>query len=359
MRAAIRAGYRHIDTAYLYNNQAFVGRAIAEAIAAGEVTRGDLFVTTKVAFFPAGADPSSIWVPIAFHPNNTKGLETTRAGIDECLALLGLDHVDLLLIHNPCTAPADYAASAAPHCGELSRSMLTAEERELILAHRLAKAHAARDAPFALASRAASWRALEEAREAGKARFIGVSNYPAPLMEEMAGYAQVAAAVNQLELHPRFSSPGLRALAAATGLRLTAYGSGNSAAIEKSPVVAAVAARRGLSATRVVLQWTLARGACVIPRTANVGHMEENWGAGSPSEAQQLTPGDLAELDALDEGHPYYWSPMLVCYPTPRPSHNNPSPQPAPVLTPPAPPKTPSRNRPLLPPGAQKDRRAQ
>lgn len=100
VRAAIRSGYRHIDTALLYNCQAAVGKAIAEAIAAGEVTREELFVTTKVSFYPPGSTGVGHFAPICFNPNNVKGAEV--AGIAECLQLLGLDYVDLLLIHNPC-----------------------------------------------------------------------------------------------------------------------------------------------------------------------------------------------------------------------------------------------------------------
>ena len=100
VRAAIRSGYRHIDTALLYNCQAAVGKAIAEAIAAGEVTREELFVTTKVSFYPPGSTGVGHFAPICFNPNNVKGAEV--AGIADCLQLLGLDYVDLLLIHNPC-----------------------------------------------------------------------------------------------------------------------------------------------------------------------------------------------------------------------------------------------------------------
>eukprot|EP01051_Picozoa_sp_SAG22_P003803 SAG22_NODE_190_length_15715_cov_21.164980_5_plen_129_part_00 len=113
-------------------------------------------------------------------------------------------------------------------------------------------------------------------------------------------------AVNQLELHPRFSSPSLRKHAAATGLVLTGYGSGNSVAIEKNPIVTAIAARLGCSAVAVVLKWTLARGVCVVPRTANPAKIEENI---SKAPLLPLAADDLAALDSLNEAHPYYWEP--------------------------------------------------
>jgi len=320
---AIKQGYRHIDTALLYNNQEAVGAGIRDAVAAGLVKREELFVTTKVAFYPAGADASSVMVHIRRHPENEKGLEATRAAVDLCLRLLGLDYVDLLLIHNPCTGVADYQASTAPHCFELGKgadlspSGLSAEERALVLGHRLARANAAYDEAAAEAARAASWRALEEARAAGKARFIGVSNYAPHLVRAMDAYATVAAAVNQLELHPRFSSPTLRALARERGMVLTGYGSGNSVKIEASPVVAAIAARRGESAVAVVLRWTLQRGVSVVPRTASAAKMAENLR--TCTDGKDLSAEDLGTLDALNQAHPYYWEPLPLCPPGTKP----------------------------------------
>jgi len=194
-----------------------------------------------------------------------------------------------------------------PHNFELSKTRFTPAERELILGGRLAQVHAAWDPAAACAARAATWRALEEAKAAGKARFIGVSNFPPYLIREMDAYAAIAPAVNQLELHPRASSPALRALAAATGMALTAYGTGNSAAIERSPVVAAIAERRRTSPIGVVIQWTLQRGVTVIPRTATLAHMEANFESAA---APALSAEELAQLDALNEAHFYYWEPL-------------------------------------------------
>ena len=233
VRAAIRAGYRLVDTALLYNNQEAVGLAIREAIAAGDVTREELFVTSKCAFYPAAADGANTTVHIRFHANNKKGEAETAAAVDECLALLGLEYVDLMLIHNPCTGIADYQASSSPHCFELAKALgpngMTEAERALVMQHRLAAANAVYDEPAAEAARAASWRALEAARAAGKCKFIGVSNYSPHLLRAMDKYATVQPACNQLELHPRFSSPALRAMVKGElKLALTAYGTGAS-----------------------------------------------------------------------------------------------------------------------------------
>jgi diketogulonate reductase-like aldo/keto reductase len=317
VREAIRQGYRHFDTALLYDNQEAVGRGIREAIEAGEVTREELFVTTKCAFYPAGADAPDVMVHIKRHQENEKGLEVTRRAIENCLSLLGLDYVDLMLIHNPCTTAVDYQASTVPHCFELGKGAFTQEERDLVTRHRLARANAAYDEAAAEAARAASWKALEQARAAGKVRFIGVSNYPVRLLKAMDAYADVLPAVNQLELHPRFSSPALRALAAERGFVLTGYGSGNSVAIENSPVVAAIANARGESPLATVLRWTLQRGVSVVPRTANPAHMAENLrvAVATAKGESVLAAAELATLDALDQAHPYYWHPLPLLPP--------------------------------------------
>jgi D-xylose reductase len=303
---AIKLGYRQLDTALLYNNQEAVGQGIARALADGLCTRSELFVTSKVAFYPTAADGSNCFSPISFHPENVKSLEATRSAIQLCLSKLQLSYVDLMLIHNPLTQLDEYQASAAPHCFELGGSGLSSEERALVLQHRLSKVQL--DEAAGESARAAAWKALEEAQAAGQCKFIGVSNYPARLIEAMDKYAAVAPAVNQIEFHPRFSSPSLRAVAASRGLVLTAYGSGNSTRLSKSPVVAAMAERLGLQPLAVVLQWTLQHGVVVIPRTANVQHMAEN--AAVATAGAQLSAEDMAALDALNEAHPYYWWPL-------------------------------------------------
>ena len=261
--------------------------------------------TPKVGFYPVQADGTNCFSPIAFHPSNRKGYDTTREAIDLCLAKLQLTYVDLLLIHNPLTDLVEYNASAVPHAFELSKSILTNEERELIFAFRLSKVKY--DEAAGEAVRAATWKALEEAHTAGKTRFIGVSNYTTRQCAAMAAYATVMPAVNQLELHPRASSPALRAAATAEGMVIIAYGSCNSVALEKSPVVAAIATRRGVSPLAVVLRWTLHKGVVIIPRTANVKHMEDNMKVAMGGEP--LCEADVAALDALNEAHFYYWLP--------------------------------------------------
>eukprot|EP00928_Gymnodinium_smaydae_P040489 TRINITY_DN27455_c0_g2_i1.p1 TRINITY_DN27455_c0_g2~~TRINITY_DN27455_c0_g2_i1.p1 ORF type:complete len:367 (+),score=36.17 TRINITY_DN27455_c0_g2_i1:56-1156(+) len=328
VKAAIQIGYRHIDTALLYNNQEAVGEGIRQAIAAGYATREELFVTTKVAFYPAGATENNVWIPIIYHQENKKGKAAVPQAVDLCLKKLGLEYVDLLLIHNPCTDVAEYQASCAPHFFELAKSNLTAAERDMILSRRLQEVSAsvAQSGGSGDVERSDTWLGLEEVRKAGKCRYIGVSNYPARLLHAMSeavrdGLATLMPAVNQLELHPRYSSPRLRAEASRLGVQLTGYGSGNSVRIEQNAVVARLAAKYGCSPTAVVLRWTVQRGVVVVPRTANPSHIRENFqvatGTGEAG-GFALSDDDLAEIDALNEDYPYYWSPLPCLTPEER-----------------------------------------
>lgn len=311
VRHAIRAGYRHIDTALLYDNQEAVGRAIQEAIAAGDVTREELWVTSKVGFYPAQADGCNTKVHLSFHSCNAKGRASTAVAIDLCLKKLQLDYVDLMLIHNPATDVDEYEASGCCHFFELAGNtkdahQISETERAMIFNNRMSKVHV--DQAAAVKARAETWKALEDARYANKARFIGVSNYAPSLVAEMEQYATLMPAVNQLELHPRFASPELREQAKDLGFVLTGYGSGNSVQIEKSKVVAEIARRNAITPLGVVLRWTLQNGVGVLPRSANRAHIEENLAAADPT--HKLSEEDMALIETLDQNHPYYWSPL-------------------------------------------------
>lgn len=327
VKAAIRAGYRHIDTALLYSNQEPVGEALKQLFEAGEVKRDEIWVTSKVAFYPPAADGENLWIPgvdVPWCPTNRHGYEHVKASIDLCLKKLQLDYVDMFLIHNPATEIDEYNASGVCHQFELSQVGFPGQskfvldlpdERDLIMQNRLKKANAVYDEAKAERVREDSWRGLEEAREQKKCRFIGVSNYPPRLMQAMEKYAKVFPCVNQLEFHPRFSSPTLQRYCKEKGVVLTAYGTGNSARIEmgtkRGEVAAELAKKYKVCPTRIVLRWTLQHGVVGIPRTAHEGKMKANIEA---IDAFELTPKEMERLDALNEGHSYYWSP-LTCQP--------------------------------------------
>ena len=324
--AWLRLGGRYVDTALLYGNQ----REVGEGIRQSGVPREDVFLCTKVAFFPADSDASTWMFRDRGGAANLKGGE--EASLDLCLEELGVGYVDLLLVHSPCTSAAEYRAASAPHFFELSRLHGKAGAvpealpdgtllRPLVLTHqRAAAAQAARAegrGPVeALAAVEATWRALERCKASGKARHVGVSNFPAELLEAMAEFPAPAAypAVNQLEMHPRFASPRLRAVASQRGCVLIGYGLNHALQIlaqgggSGGEVVASVARRCGGTPTQVLLAWLRTKGAVSIPRSRDPAHMSENLAALD----LDLSAGDVAALDALDADHPHYWMPQAT-----------------------------------------------
>lgn len=206
--AAIRAGYRSIDTAAIYGNEAGIGRAIRDA----EVARADLFVTTK------------LW-------NDHHGYDAAQVGLDESLDRLGLDHVDLYLIHWPC-----------PGQGRIVET----------------------------------WKGLIALRESGKVRSIGVSNFTPALLDRIVGETGIVPAVNQIELHPRFQQEALRAAHTRHGIVTESWsplGRGHGLA---DPILAAIAKAHGRTPAQIVLRWHLQNGLVAIPKTATPARIAEN-----------------------------------------------------------------------------------
>jgi diketogulonate reductase-like aldo/keto reductase len=202
--SGLRAGYRLIDTALLYANHA----EVRAGMALSGVPREEIFLLSKVAFFPQDAT-ESLWM---YNPNNVKGNE--MKSIDQCLEELGVEYLDLLLVHNPCVSVAEYNASCCPHFFEL-KGAEGGMPATLPNGHRLrelvAEAEYARcsaiDRDASREARRCTWARLEQAKGEGKCRHLGVSNYNAELLTEMKGYASELPVINELELHPRFSSP--------------------------------------------------------------------------------------------------------------------------------------------------------
>ena len=229
IKDALAVGYRSIDTAAVYQNEEDVGRAIR----ASGIGREDLFVTTKVA-------------------DKDHGRDTTLRAFDESLKRLGLDYVDLYLIHWPVP--------------KLNRYVET-------------------------------WAALVELRKEGRARSVGVSNFNADHLERVIDATGVVPAVNQVELHPLFQQRPLRAVHERLGIRTEGYSPLGVNRVLSLPAVSGIAERLGRTPAQVVLAWHLARGFITIPKSAHPGRMRENW----DSLSIRLSGDDLARLDALDE----------------------------------------------------------
>lgn len=227
---ALETGYRSIDTAAIYGNEKGVGRALA----ASGLPRKDLFVTTKV------------W-------NADQGYDATLRAFDTSLAALGLDHVDLYLIHWP--APA----------------------RDLY-----------RD----------SWRALERLAGEGRIRAAGVSNFQPGHLRRLLEDATLTPAVNQIELHPGLQQAELRAFHAEHAIATEAWSPLAQGAVLGEPVIAGLAARYGRSPAQIVIRWHLQLGNIVIPKSVTPARIRENFDVFGFT----LTAEEMQALAALDRG---------------------------------------------------------
>jgi diketogulonate reductase-like aldo/keto reductase len=228
VRVALDAGYRLVDTAKLYGNEEGVGRAIAES----GLPRDEVFVTTKV------------W-------NSDHGFDTTLRAFDHSLDLLGLDVIDLYLVHWP-----------APM---LDRYVDT-------------------------------WRALERLYAEGRARAIGVSNFTIAHLERLRAECDVTPLVNQVELHPGFVQEELRAYHRERGIVTEAWSPlGRGHGLLDDPVVTGIADTHGRTPAQVVLRWHVQLGNVVIPKSVRAERIRENFDVFGFS----LTDDEMAALSAL------------------------------------------------------------
>jgi 2,5-diketo-D-gluconate reductase A len=226
----LRLGYRLIDGAAIYGNEEGQG----EGIRMSDVPRDQIFVTTKV------------W-------NDAQGHDPALRAAEASLARLGLDHVDLLLIHWPCPSRGLYVDT---------------------------------------------WRALIRLKEEGRARSIGVSNFNAPHLERLIGETGVVPVLNQIEVNPRLQQTELRALHDSLGIvtqSWTPLGQGKSFA---APAVTEAARRTGKTPAQVILRWHVQIGASVIPRSTREAGLAENLDIFDFA----LSPEEMAAIAALDEG---------------------------------------------------------
>lgn len=228
---ALEAGYRSIDTAAAYGNEEGTGKAIA----ASGIARDELFVTTKLA-------------------NGDQGYDSALRAFDTSLAKLGLDHVDLYLIHWPMPAKGTFVDS---------------------------------------------YRAFEKILADGRARAIGVSNFLPDHLERLTGETSVVPAVNQIELHPQLQQAESRAFHASRGIVTEAWSPlGSGRGLLEVPTVAAVAHKHGRTPAQVVLRWHLQLGHVVIPKSVTPSRITENIEVFD----FELDDDDLAAFAALDEG---------------------------------------------------------
>jgi 2,5-diketo-D-gluconate reductase A len=265
VREAIRAGYRHIDTAEGYQNESGVGAGIKQALASGGLVREDLFVTTK------------LWPGNPAWGQAAKTTESTVTSLDESLKRLGLDYVDLYLIH----------------------------------------------APFERDQRLAQWRGLVELKRQGKARAIGVSNFSMKHIDELGAAGLPMPDANQLELHPWSQKPALVRYLEAKAITPIAYSSlvplstwrvaeghasakteGMKADGEKhdSPFKT-MAKKYGVSESQVLLRWAVQKGYPVLPKSTNPDRIRKN----ADIFDFDIDDDDMAAIEKMDRGDGVAW----------------------------------------------------
>jgi diketogulonate reductase-like aldo/keto reductase len=234
--AALGAGYRHVDTAAVYRNEADVGAVIRSS----GLESGSVWVTTKLA-------------------NGDQGVATARRAFEASLERLGMDAVDLYLLHWP-------------------------HERRL-----------------------ESWRVLEQLQAEGLARSIGVSNFLVRHLDELLAHANVPPAVNQIELSPflyRSREDTLRRCAEER-IAVEAYSPLTKGRRLDDSTVAAIAAEVGRTPAQMLIRWSLQKGFVVLPRSSNATRIVENASVFDFA----LDDDQMAALDALDEGLTTGWNP--------------------------------------------------
>jgi 2,5-diketo-D-gluconate reductase A len=230
VEGAIDAGYRHVDTAKLYFNEAGVGAGVR----ASGIPRDEIFVTTKV------------W-------NDDQGYDETLRAFDASLELLGMDYVDLYLIHWPAPKQDRYVDT---------------------------------------------WRALEAIKRDGRARSIGVSNFNPSHLEKLLANATESPVINQVEIQPWLQQRELRDFDAARGIVTEAWSPLARGRVIGDPTLEAIGEKHGKSSAQVVIRWHLEQGLVVIPKSNSIERIREN----SQVFDFELDATDLAAIAALESG---------------------------------------------------------
>lgn len=237
IQAALQAGYRSIDTAAIYGNEEGVGRAIA---AAG-IPREKLFITTK------------LW-------NANQGFDATIAAFDESMKKLGLDYLDLYLIHWPLPSQGKYVET---------------------------------------------WKALEHLYQSGRVRAIGVSNFKIHHLKDILANGEIKPMVNQVEYHPRFNQKELHEFCKTNGIQLEAWSPLMQGDLLNEPTLVEIANKYNKSVAQVIIRWDLQMGVVTIPKSTKPHRIAENADVFD----FDLTSEDLEKINSLNTGERMYADP--------------------------------------------------
>jgi alcohol dehydrogenase (NADP+) len=263
---ALRLGYRHLDCAFIYGNEAEIGQALRGAFDAGVVAREQLWITSK------------LW-------NDAHAPQDVRPALEKTLADLQLEAIDLYLVHWPVA---------------VRKGVFGPEKASDLL-------------PLSEVPLAATWQAMEELVDAGLTRHIGVSNFGPRHLEELLAGARIAPEMNQVELHPYLQQDELLALCRRHGVHVTAYsplGSLDRPAtmrgqdepvLLEDPTVTSIAVRHQATNAQVLIAWALQRGTAAIPKTVRPERLRENLAAAEV----ELAAEDMRQLAVLDRGRRY------------------------------------------------------
>jgi len=233
VKVAIKHGYRSIDTAAIYENEEGVGQGIREGLKEAGISREDLFVTSKV------------W-------NADLGYESTIAAYEKSLQKLGLEYLDLYLIHWPVEGKYKEA-----------------------------------------------WRALETLYKEAKVKAIGVSNFQIHHLKDLMEDAEVKPMVNQVECHPRLTQKEVQAFCKEQGIQLEAWSPLMQGELLDNDVLQAIATKHGKSVAQVILRWDLQNGIVTIPKSTKEHRIVEN----STVFDFELTEEEMNQIDGLNQNH--------------------------------------------------------
>jgi len=231
VQTAIRHGYRSIDTAAIYGNEEGVGQGIRQGLKEAGINREELFVTSKV------------W-------NSDLGYESTRKAFELSLKKLGLEYLDLYLIHWPVAGKYKEA-----------------------------------------------WRALEQLYKEGRIKAIGVSNFQIHHLQDLMQDAEIKPMINQVEFHPRLTQTELRAFCKEQGIQVEAWSPLMQGQLLDHPVLKEIADRHHKSIAQVILRWDLQHGVVTIPKSTKEQRIKEN----ADIFDFELTAEDMQRMDAMNE----------------------------------------------------------
>jgi methylglyoxal/glyoxal reductase len=240
VKTAIEVGYRSIDTAAIYQNEEGVGKAIAES----NVPREELFVTTKV------------W-------NGDQGYESTLSAFETSLNKLGLDYLDLYLIHWPVPSKGLYVET---------------------------------------------WKALEKLYKDGRVRAIGISNFNVNHLENLLANCEIKPMVNQVEYHPVFNQKELHDFCKKNEIQLEAWSPLMQGSLLNDPVLVEIANKYNKSTAQVILRWDIQTGVVTIPKSINPHRIAEN----ADIFDFELTQEDLNEISTLNQNKRQFGDPEVV-----------------------------------------------